>query len=784
MPGKRKSSKYVDIEAPNDDTKLGEDEREEDEVRRIEQEELVKHKDFIASENEVEEEEDEEEEEEQQGQQGDEEVEEAASEEKSSETQEARDFTRSFTQSQFSQSATELKFFGCFVDNQSRELWTTIRDPELIAIKDELVEMCTNAIQPPDIEAQLMNFYQLSDEDMNFRHLFDIVKPKFHLGIINMHILFSERRLLRNAEMGSYELKEQFKQLHAFVQLTIEILIAKVKVKDYLAGRFEEANVYQVESADLSEVSAAHRCVLYLFTTLKNSQLRRYKDECFHEVSVRYCETTDGDRFFEEVDIKDEEKKSKDVKVLDIFNTHSWKKFKTIQEYIYSEVSKTKNFNRWKELPISGYDCVATYLKLCDDHDFAEIVPQREVRSFYNGYLDLSFRDEKWVSFFDKKQIKPDLICCKHYNSTFDSTILHQSHWYHIPTPHFDRIFDDQKLTEATKRILYVLFGRLLYALNTHDNFGVILFVIGRAGTGKSTLGKVAKAFFQSVDVAVLSSNIEELFGLSAIRDKLLMICNEVTKQWKLNRGDTQCIIVGDDVNLAEKNKSAKTETWKVPGLFFGNEFGPWLDSNQSMGRRLLCTSFENEVKVDENLEQKLLQECPNIIFKCQQAYKEFVAKDENRSFWEKVPKYFTYKKEKFALEMNPVKEFLVQGEKVDFKAGDETFIMSYMIFNNMIRDFLKGTRNDKMSSLQIQDALKILGVTIKETAHNGFHGLHLFGVRIRNHDEPLAFIHNDAHLAIDAGRDDQEFLESLPHPHLEPIAAATSSSVVSLLAH
>ena len=68
---------------------------------------------------------------------------------------------------------------------------------------------------------------------------------------------------------------------------------------------------------------------------------------------------------------------------------------------------------------------------------------------------------------------------------------------------------------------MYALLGRLLYEVGQRDNWQVLLFVKGMAGSGKSTIAKLIRNCYPSHLVGTLGSKMEETFGLSAIADKL-----------------------------------------------------------------------------------------------------------------------------------------------------------------------------------------------------------------------------------------------------------------------
>ena len=89
-------------------------------------------------------------------------------------------------------------------------------------------------------------------------------------------------------------------------------------------------------------------------------------------------------------------------------------------------------------------------------------------------------------------------------------------------------LFDYQEFSPEVCRWLYVFIGRLFFNLGELDNWQVALFLEGVAGSGKSTITKLVKKFYETCDVGVLSNNIEKTFGLSSLKDKLLFLAPEI----------------------------------------------------------------------------------------------------------------------------------------------------------------------------------------------------------------------------------------------------------------
>jgi hypothetical protein len=241
------------------------------------------------------------------------------------------------------------------------------------------------------------------------------------------------------------------------------------------------------------------------------------------------------------------------------------------------------------------------------------------------------------------------------------------------------------------------------------DNWQVILFIKGVAQSGKSTIGNIAKQFYKSEDVSIMSSNIEGKFGLDVIADKMLYICFEVTRNWGLPKSDFQSIIVGEPVSIAGKNKPARTVEWDVPGLLLGNELGPWRDSSGSIVRRIVVAEFNNKIKkADTTLDQKLKEELPALLYKCYLAYKLMRSTCHEKGVWEVLPTYFTKIQKSIAIATNPIKQFLQDDDQIVF---DDTLEVARATFESTVRAYLH-ERQVIFSRDEVGEALKEYGVT------------------------------------------------------------------------
>lgn len=112
----------------------------------------------------------------------------------------------------------------------------------------------------------------------------------------------------------------------------------------------------------------------------------------------------------------------------------------------------------------------------------------------------------------------------------------------------------------------------------------MIPFFKGMASSGKSTIVlKVAKQFFEAVDVGVLSNNIEKKFGLSAFVDKYLFVAPEIKNDLQIEQAEFQSMVSGEDIQVNTKYAKARSCVWKVPGVLAGNEVPSWCDNSGSI---------------------------------------------------------------------------------------------------------------------------------------------------------------------------------------------------------
>lgn len=335
------------------------------------------------------------------------------------------------------------------------------------------------------------------------------------------------------------------------------------------------------------------------------------------------------------------------------YDTHAWVHSESIKEFIYKNMDRRIDPLIW-DMATRGQGNVAWVsdtLEVMMDSMFTTVDKDRRLFSFRNGIYETAIKDEdgcirdRWMPYEsdEARNLNQDRISCKYFDVDFDNYDDVED-WYDIPTPNFQSILDHQEFSPEVCRWMYILLcGRMLYEVNDMDQWQIMPFLKGKAGTGKSTiLTKVCKELYSALDVGVISNNVETQFGLSAVVDKFLLIMPEVSDTFKLDQCDFQSMVSGEDVSVATKNKTAKSATWKVPAAMAGNKSPGFNDNQGSIGRRLAVFMFKRKVtKGDTHLGEKLQKEIAAIMKKGNRAYIEMVNEAGDTDIWTLLPKYF-----------------------------------------------------------------------------------------------------------------------------------------------
>ena len=370
-----------------------------------------------------------------------------------------------------------------------------------------------------------------------------------------------------------------------------------------------DIGLYRFAPMNFNDMSAYQKLLIYLLEQLHRKGYRRYNGECYKQIF-----TQDG------------------------YDTHSWRKAMSIKAFIHNLTDNINmNPEMWKNQTQSKNNVTAAceYLTEYIGGEFEDIVRDRHVFSYNNGIYIIKKMDpetgmyyDEWIPYSgsESKTIGASVVACKYFDEKFDNKA--DLEWFEIIKqycPHFQGIMNYQEWPEDVQKWLCIMIGRNMYNLGELEEWQVLAYLLGQANSGKSTiLTKVVKQIYEPCDVGVLSNNIEKKFGLSALAEKFMFVGPEIKGNLAMEQSEFQSLISGEDIQIAEKHKVAKSIVWSVPGMLAGNEVPNYTDNAGSISRRLMVFKFDQKVKKgDTRLGFKLLKELSYIMQACNRIHPE-----------------------------------------------------------------------------------------------------------------------------------------------------------------
>ena len=297
--------------------------------------------------------------------------------------------------------------------------------------------------------------------------------------------------------------------------------------------------------------------------------------------------------------------------------------------------------------------------------------------------------------------------------------------WKQIKAPHFRGLVQHQLHDMDKQFYFYAMIGRLLFPLNRHDHFEVIMVVLGIANSGKSTVGNVALNFYAPEDVGVLSSNMEPQFGMQVCLGKMMWACLEMTKSFAMNRGELQSAATGERFSVSVKHEPAQIVDWDIPGILSGNQLAEWTDTLGALLRRLFTFIFANRIlNTNTRLNEMLNHEMGEILLLCFYAYVELLRRVGKNSIWDApCPDYFHLVRLDMASETSPVIAMLmednlfarVEGLECSMRELSSTLISAHRLrASSGPRDHSGTTIGDMYSGTSLESAVYAMGLKIR----------------------------------------------------------------------
>lgn len=344
--------------------------------------------------------------------------------------------------------------------------------------------------------------------------------------------------------------------------------------------------------------------------------------------------------------------------------------------------------------------------------DFPVLVPNRHIHSFLDGIYDV-----KNHKFYDYVHDLPpfDMVSTKYHPCQFKPEwatevpeeirlktgpegLRAEVDWINklIPTPHLDEIFKAQHITDAElDRACFkaLAIGKMLYAQCEIENWQIFFVLIGKAGTGKSSMGLIIKQFYNFEDIGLISSNQRADFGAQDLADKHIWLCFELKENFQgVATCDLQSMASAEPLSLNVKFKSNLViEQWRPSFMFFGNELSSkWNDNAGNFHRRIICGYFNYKVeKQDPDLQQKIQSEIGAIIAQTNLMFRCWVRRYGHGKIENYLTPYFKKTHEYIKMTLNPIRSFLKNEKRLI--TGGTGYYMPDKCFWKLLQSYCQG---------------------------------------------------------------------------------------------
>lgn len=389
--------------------------------------------------------------------------------------------------------------------------------------------------------------------------------------------------------------------------------------------------------------------------------------------------------------------------------TYSWTPVMTIRKFITSQCNRLTNHIQWRNATKGGggnIDRVEKYIMEHEEDDVLTLIKNRHVHSFRNGVFLSKINvgsDEcpEWTCKFVPAGEQSEYLSYKTVASKFfdlDFPIVHhdQEEWFDImdQCPALRGILDYQKFPRDVQRWMAIFIGRCMFDLNEGDRWQVAPYFKGIANSGKTTIiEQVIVNFYEEPDSGMLSNNIQEKFGLSALANKFLVYAPELQKNCSLEQTEWQIMVEGGLLSLSKKFKDPDTKRWTAPVIMAGNQLPGFNNDAGQQSRRTVLFDFKKTVakdRINPNLPDELKKEIPAIMLMAASGYLWAINKYKGKGIWNILPKYFIEQQANMDRATNPLIDFLKSGKfcfsennympKTLFMEEFKQFCMSYNI--------------------------------------------------------------------------------------------------------
>ena len=374
-----------------------------------------------------------------------------------------------------------------------------------------------------------------------------------------------------------------------------------------------------------------------------------------------------------------------------------------IHDCLYPHSTNSQMFLWLTDRP-GTFRATVDYLTNCVDDKLPSLQRTRTMFSFKNGIYDARedafypfAGDEDWeynITSVDNHTVSAHFIDRVFQYRQYEDDMKANDDPMDIKTPNCQTILDSQEFERDVCMWSYGAIGRMIFPNGTLDNWQFFVFFQGIAGSGKSTILKIAANFYSEQDVGILMNEGQQNFSIEHLYDKYMFICYDIDKKLTLSQTRWNQMVSGEHMSVERKFKTAVQLQWQAAGAFAGNTYPPWPDNQGSVSRRFLIFKFDKVVKnTDPELEKKCTgDEFPAFLKKCVSCYHHLLKLHGKRGIWDRgvLPTYFHKTKSELQNQSSPLRKF-IQNESYCHIGENEfctyqEFRASYIKFLDEIR--------------------------------------------------------------------------------------------------
>jgi len=501
-----------------------------------------------------------------------------------------------------------------------------MREDELLNLLDDLVRAWMIETPPTSfnqfLDAAFKNFDrdQADDLEHDDQGSYGLRKLENSIHIKELEAVTLYGRMKELDMLEDQGIVHKIRKVSECIFYAKRIVMASYRAKIAIHDNYEVDDEIEERLGSLAirfrwmdeKLSDAQKLILYLLDVCMERRFKKF-----------------GDSLFEPI-------------IVDNYNTHAYRRVCTIKAFVHDECKKEVQLDAFLQLTSKANTpkTITEHLTDCTDFQLPRLERSRTHFSFRNGVY--SCQEDRFYKFgVDTDRLPDNLISARYFDC--DAPDIFHTNWKDIKTPNADKIFLDQGFNVNERNWFNVFAGRMLYPIGLLDGWQCIPYLLGIAGSGKSTITDLLIGnLYDRGDVGVISNNCEAQWVVGSIIDNFIWIAPETKENLALEQAQFQSMISGESIQVSVKFQTPYQTKFTVPGFMAGNVLPKWRDNSGSIKRRLIIFRFDKKIeKTDASLGKRLIEELPWFLVKVNKAYLEAVGMHGNENIWEVLPEEF-----------------------------------------------------------------------------------------------------------------------------------------------